>query len=115
MSIDDDLLTRLREEAERRKRPLRAVANEALRAGLTRLAEAADYRPFEVRPYRLGLKPGFRGMSLNQLYDQIEAESVDPCILSLLHAANYGRGQGSTRARSAQSSQASTRVLTRSG
>lgn len=80
VSIDDDLLTRLREEAQRRKRPMRSVVNEALRVGLTRLSEAADDRPFTVKPYPLGLKPGFHGMSLNQLYDQIEAESIDPSL-----------------------------------
>ena len=78
LSIDDDLLARLREEANRRKRPLRAVVNDALRMGLARLSEAGDSPRFRVGAFPLGLKPGFQGTSLNQLYDQIEAEAVDP-------------------------------------
>jgi hypothetical protein len=32
-------------------------------------------RRFKVRPHALGVKPGFRNLSSNQIYDQIEAEA----------------------------------------
>jgi hypothetical protein len=78
LSIDDDLLERLKQEAGRQKRSLRAVANEALRLGLERLPDSGGAHRFQVKPFPLGLKPGFQGVSLNQLYDQIEGESVAP-------------------------------------
>ena len=38
------------------------------------LAATTARSKFRVDAHPLGLKPGFHGMSLNQLYDQIEAE-----------------------------------------
>jgi hypothetical protein len=32
-------------------------------------------RRFKVRPHALGVKPGFRNLSSNQIYDQTEAEA----------------------------------------
>ncbi len=76
LGINDALLRELRRRATETGRPFRAVVEETLELGLARAAQPARAkRPFRVRPHALGLKPGFRGVSLNQLYDQIEAES----------------------------------------
>jgi len=78
LSIDDDILERLKQEAVRQKRSLRSVVNDTLRIGLEQPLSRRGSEPFRVEPFALGLKPGFRGLSLNQLYDQLEAESVTP-------------------------------------
>lgn len=74
INISDALLEELRERSRSLGRPLRQVAEDALRRGLS--SEEPPAREVRIKPFRLGLKPAYRGMSLNQLYDQLEAESV---------------------------------------
>jgi hypothetical protein len=73
VDINDALLKAIRERAASCERPFREVLEETLKLGLARSPRRKQGR-FVVKPHRLGLKPGFRGLSLNQLYDQIEAE-----------------------------------------
>jgi hypothetical protein len=75
LSINDALLRELRRRANATGRPFREVVEETLARGLAAADKPARARAFRVRPHALGLKPGFRGVSLNQLYDQLEAES----------------------------------------
>lgn len=75
LGINDALLRELRRRAHATKRPFREVVEETLARGLAGGAKPARARAFRVRPHALELKPGFRGVSLNQLYDQLEAES----------------------------------------
>lgn len=74
VDISDALLRDLRARAAEGGRPFRDVLEEALALGLAQQAKGRPRRRFRLVPHRLGLKAGFRGMSLNQLYDQIEAE-----------------------------------------
>jgi hypothetical protein len=74
LSINDALLRELRDRAAASGSAFRQVLEEALALGLARQAKTRRPRKIRIKPHRLGLKPGFRGMSLNQLYDQIEAE-----------------------------------------
>lgn len=74
IDINDALLRDLRTVAEARKRPFRQVVEETLACGLARQSKSLPQRRFRVKPHRLGLKPGFHGVSLNQLYDQVESE-----------------------------------------
>jgi len=76
LGINDALLRELRRRAAATGRPFRAVVEETLSLGLAHSAKSKRSRTFRVRSHALGLKPGFRGVSLNQLYDQIEAEST---------------------------------------
>ncbi len=75
LGINDALLRELRRRANAAGRPFREVVEETLARGLAAGDKAARARAFRVRPHALGLKTGFRGVSLNQLYDQLEAES----------------------------------------
>lgn len=77
INISDALLRQLRERAAQSGRPVREILERSLELGLARLDTAPGRRKFRVRPHRLGMKPGFRGVSLNQLYDQIESEQSD--------------------------------------
>lgn len=74
LNISDALLEELRERSRRTKRPLRQVTEDALRRGLS--APGTPAEKVRIKPFRLGIKPAYRGMSMNQLYDQIEAEGV---------------------------------------
>lgn len=76
INISDALLEELRERSRSLGRPLRQVAEDALRRGLS--SEDAPAGRVRIEPFRLGLKPAYRGMSLNQLFDQLEAEDVTP-------------------------------------
>jgi hypothetical protein len=75
IDINDAILRELRDRARRSGKPFREVVEESLRLGLTQLSTPRSPGQFEVEPHPLRLKPGFRGVSLNQLYDQLEAEA----------------------------------------
>lgn len=74
VNISDALLADLKARAAETGRTFREVLEETLRLGLA--AGRGGPRKFRVKSHPLGLKPGFHGMSLNQLYDQIEAEDA---------------------------------------
>lgn len=76
LSINDVTLNELRERAASSGRSFREVVELSLELGLAHLAKPPKRIRFRLRPHRLGMKPGFRGVSLNQLYDQIESEGV---------------------------------------
>ncbi len=75
IDINDALLQELRQKAAEEKKPFRRVVEETLQKGM-RPAPAAETSPIQLPVYELGLKAAYRGMSLNQLYDQIEAENI---------------------------------------
>jgi len=68
------LLRDLRLRAEEKGRPFRQVVEEVLALGLARQSKSGARPRFTVKAHKMGMKPGFRGVSLNQLYDQIETE-----------------------------------------
>jgi hypothetical protein len=74
ISINDATLRELRERAVASGESFREVVERSLAIGLAHLSKPRSRGRFRVRPHPLGLKPGFQGVSLNQLYDQIEAE-----------------------------------------
>jgi len=76
LSINDAILQQLRELARKSRKPFRQVVEETLALGLTRQGKRKASRDFRVRSHSLGLKPGFGGVRLNQLYDQLEAEET---------------------------------------
>jgi hypothetical protein len=73
ISINDGLLEEVRELARRRKRPFREVLEQTIERGLSAGLEKPRRR-VRLRTRRVGLKPAYLGLSMNQLYDQIEAE-----------------------------------------
>jgi hypothetical protein len=58
--------------ARTRQRPFRAVVEETLQRGLA--AEAGRTGDIELPTFPVGIKAAYRGLSMNQLYDQIESE-----------------------------------------
>jgi hypothetical protein len=76
LTLDEDIGERLREAAHRERKPFRTVVNEALRLGLgLRGQEVREAEPFEVKTFRSTFAGGIDEGRLNQLADQLEAES----------------------------------------
>lgn len=74
VTIDDDLLDRLKRQARRSRRPLKAVIDEALRLGMDRLSPPARRRPFRQRTFRMGYPPGTQLDKALQLAARLEDE-----------------------------------------
>ena len=72
INISDGLLAELRQIARQRKRPFRKVLEETLQRGL---GSTGKPRPtVRLITRRVGIKPAYLAQSMNQLFDQIEAE-----------------------------------------
>jgi hypothetical protein len=74
LNISDALLRDLRAKATESKRPFRLVVEEVLQRGLGLAKTRSNRARFTIKPQAVGIKPGFQSMSMNQLFDQIEAE-----------------------------------------
>lgn len=70
ININDAILADLRNRAAHTGASFRETVEHSLELGLATLDKSAKQRRFTVRPHALGMKSGFRGVSLNQLYDQ---------------------------------------------
>jgi hypothetical protein len=74
LSINDALLEEVRRRAGSSGRPFREVLEETIALGLASSAQSKSRNKVRIQPRALGLKAVYHKMSLNQLYDQIEAE-----------------------------------------
>ncbi len=74
LNISDALLDELRVRAHEAGRPMNATIEEVLRRGLA--AKAPPRKAVQTKTFKVGIKPAYLGMSMNQLYDQIEAEDT---------------------------------------
>ncbi|WP_269522680.1 hypothetical protein [Coraliomargarita parva] len=72
IDISDATLEELRRRAGESQRPLRQVVEETLQRGLA--SNPTVRKTVPVKSYPVGIKAAYRGVSLNQLYDQIESE-----------------------------------------
>ena len=73
IDINNALLKELRQRAAETGQPFRQVVEETLQIGLAGKANVAG-KP-RLKTHAVGIKPAYRGVSLNQLYDQLEAEN----------------------------------------
>ena len=65
VTIDDDIVGDLQEQASLLNRPFKQVVNEALRRGLSPAARE-DRPPFRVKPLPGGLRPGVDPLKLKE-------------------------------------------------
>jgi len=75
INISDGILSELRELARQRRRPFREVLEETIQRGLGVTPKNSPKR-VRIQTHRVGIKPAYQGLSLNQLYDQLEAEDT---------------------------------------
>jgi hypothetical protein len=76
LTIADDLLDRLKREARRSRRPLKAVVNDALRRGIDQLRPPARRRAFAQRTFRMGFPPGSSLDKALQLAARLDDEEI---------------------------------------
>ena len=74
LTLDPDVAERVRREIASGKRSLKEVINEALRRGLFG-GRRAPRKPFRVTPHTSPYQPGVDRGKLNQVLDELEAES----------------------------------------
>jgi hypothetical protein len=70
LTLEDDVAAGIREAARRTGKPVKAVVNEALRAGLARPPEPVSR--FRVRPRNLGVRPEIDLDDVEGLLDRVE-------------------------------------------
>lgn len=75
LTIDDDVMVQLKQEARRRRMSLRDVVNDLLRRGLSGATEAKR-KPFQVKVYDSRLRPGFDPTGFNKLADELEDDAL---------------------------------------
>jgi hypothetical protein len=72
INISDAILSELRAEAAQSHRPFRRVLEETLQRGMT--SPQKQRGTLKIKTFPVGIKAAYHGMSLNQLYDQMESE-----------------------------------------
>jgi hypothetical protein len=75
LTLDDDLALKLKELARRRRTSFKETVNTVLRRGLATPAGRPG-RPFRTDTFRSPFRPGVDPLRLNQLADDLEAESA---------------------------------------
>jgi hypothetical protein len=71
LTLDDDVAAGIEREARRSGRPVKAVVNDALRAGLEHRAQPAP-APFRVQASAMGLREGLEIDDVAALLDRVE-------------------------------------------
>lgn len=73
LTLEDDLASRLKELARRRRISFKQAVNDAIRRGLMSPDRVAEPKPpFQVRTFRAKFQPGVDPLRLNQLVDDLE-------------------------------------------
>ena len=76
VTLDDDIATRVKEIAHRRRTSFKQALNDLIKRGLARAdLPAANDSTFVVQPHHGGFRPGVDSYKLNQLNDQLETEA----------------------------------------
>lgn len=75
ITLEPDVAERIRQASLSGKKSQKAIINEALRRGLGVGKTEAPEKPFHVRPIRSAFRSGVDIGKLNQLADEVEAES----------------------------------------
>jgi hypothetical protein len=74
LTIDSDVAERLRQEVISGRRPLKEIVNDCLRVGFG-LKEVKPRKKFRIQPHTSGYVPGVDRLKLNQLVDELDADS----------------------------------------
>ena len=76
LTLDDELLNRVKREARRAKIPFRTALERALRLGLDRMRPQARRRVFRQRTFRMGHPPAGRLDKALQLAAMLDNEEI---------------------------------------
>ena len=75
LTLDDDVAERLREQARLQDRTFKQVVNDTLRRGMSPDVGDIPTPEYRIVPNHSALAPGIDPTKLNQLNDQLEAET----------------------------------------
>ena len=76
LTIDPDVEKLIQREMRRTGRSMKAVVNDALRAGLGVRSKPPRPPRYKVEPHPLGFRAGIDADRLNQLVDELESEEL---------------------------------------
>jgi hypothetical protein len=71
LTLDDDVAAKLQAEARKSGRSFKETVNRVLRLGLNSKKDA-PLKPFKVRAWRMGARPGLNFDNIEELLDQID-------------------------------------------
>lgn len=74
VTLDDDVLYRVREESKNRGMSFKSTLNELLREALAAKPGLARRKPFKVVPTPVGLRPGLSYDNVEALISYLEGE-----------------------------------------
>jgi hypothetical protein len=83
LTIDDDIADQIQDQRRRHGHSLKRVINTLLREGLQGRQSRPRAKKYRTRTYKLGMRPGFDPVKLNQLVDELEAEARRDRAVSL--------------------------------
>jgi len=75
LTLDPDVAQTLKARMASQNATLKKVINEALRKGLS-IEPQKPKKPFQVRSFSLGFRPGIDIQKLNQLADDLETNAI---------------------------------------
>lgn len=76
LTLEDDLAGILKRQADEQGVSFKAIVNQTIRTGLGTNSFSKAKEPPKTIPHSFGFKPGIDLEKLNQLVDELEAESV---------------------------------------
>ncbi|MFQ5928525.1 MAG: hypothetical protein ACE5MK_02425 [Acidobacteriota bacterium] len=75
LTLDDDVIAKLKAEMRRTGRSFKETVNEYLRIGLSTPRKRKASKPFSVRARNLNARPGLSYDSIGELLEQVEGPS----------------------------------------
>jgi hypothetical protein len=76
LTIDDDLIRKLREYAHKKGVPFKEIVNQALKAGLVHLYKPKRIKPYKCQTYSLKYPPSADLDHVLNLADHLESEEI---------------------------------------
>lgn len=75
VTLDEDVVKRLKQESRRRGVPFRQTINDVLRSGLLAEQTVKKADPFRVKAFNMGVYPGLNYDNIHELLDLAEGEN----------------------------------------
>lgn len=72
LTLEDDVIAKLRQRAHETGKPFKVVVNETLRLGLNVETTLSPKQPFQVKARPLGLRPGMQLDNIGELLEQLD-------------------------------------------
>lgn len=74
MTLDDDVVARVKEEATKKGIPFKEALNEMVRRGTASREISEAQRNFRIKPLSMEIRPGINLDNIHELLDLIEGE-----------------------------------------